>query len=152
MKLANNSLIRKIGYFFAFAIPSLFTQYAEAVDLNLLCTLKSFCKERAANSCENATSEIAEPVQHVKINNNFVEYWGDTFKIFKISNDSIDARRSEKYPEHGSRNDSLLILNRYTGIMDLTHTLHVISKPSEETNNTQINRVRYECIKTEARF
>lgn len=91
-------------------------------------------------------------MQYVKITNDSVEYWGDIFKVSKFTDSIVEAARVENYPKHQSLNESLLILNRYTGVMNLTHTLRSINNKAEKAELFQINRIRYQCGKAEAKF
>ena len=152
MTVASIRIVSKICLFYFSLIPIFYSQYAYAKDLNLLCTFKSFCEERSPNTCQAASSKNFEPIQHVKVNDKSVEYWGDNFEVTKINSSTVEARHLVKYPKYDSLNESLLILNRYTGVMDLTHTLRTISRQSEKSNVSQINRVRYECIESSPKF
>lgn len=152
MKVARKNSLMKFVYFLFFLSPFFYSQYAYAKDINLLCTFKSFCEERLPSSCETSSAKNFESVQHVKISDKSVVYWGDTFEVTQINTSVVEARRLEKYPKYDSLNESLLILNRYTSVMDLTHTLRKISKESEKSNVIQINRVRYECIESAPKF
>ena len=152
MVIASIKFISKICLFSILLLPIFYAKYAYAKDLNLLCKFKSFCEERLPNYCEASSPKNIEPIQHVKVNDKFVEYWGDKFEVTKINTSIVEARRLEKYPKHDSLNESLLILNRYTGVMDLTHTLRTNPKQSEKSNVLQINRVRYECVESMPKF
>lgn len=151
MKVAKK-IVNEICLFSIFLTPIFYSQYANAKDINLLCSFKSFCEERLPSSCETSSAKNFESVQHVKISDKSVVYWGDTFEVTKINTSVVEARRLEKYPKYDSLNESLLILNRYTGIMDLTHTLQKIPKEFEKNNVIQINRVRYACIESAPKF
>jgi len=152
LETKNKKFVSKICLFSISLIPIFYAQYAFAKDLNLLCTLKSFCEERSPGSCQAASASNLEPVQHVKVSAKFVDYWGDIFEVTKINASTVEARRLEKYTKYDSINESLLILNRYTGVMNLTHTLQEISRSSEKNKVIQINRVRYECMDSAPKF
>ncbi len=151
------SLARKKSWKILFLFPVqlvlfFYSQYAIAFDLNLVCTFKSFCEERLPGSCQSVPAKNLEQVQHVKVSGKIVEYWGDFYEIIKINDSIIQARHLEKYPRHESINNSLLNLNRYTGVMDLTHTLQSAPKETEKVNVLQVNRVQYICIKSAPKF
>jgi predicted DNA-binding helix-hairpin-helix protein len=129
-----------------------FSFSAKADTLNLVCELKSFCSERPPESCKPSIDNSLPNIQHLKVSAKEINYFDDNYLISIYKDDLFVASRIEQHLKHNSLTESLIKVNRFTGLMNVTHTLKESTKPLSTAKILAINRVVYECKKIASKF